>query len=73
METFHTSIFEKTKERGRKRLIYNLAVFGAIAGIWILFFIGFPIVGLKTAIGFSIGLLAMKLYDDKYMGISAYG
>ena len=73
MEEFRTSIFEKTKERSRKRLMYNLAVFGGIAGIFTLYFVGFPLVGLKTAIGFSIALLAMKLYDDKYMGITAYG
>jgi hypothetical protein len=72
MEVFNTSIFEKTKEKGRKRLLYNLSIFGAIAGIWILFFIGF-LVGLKGAITISIALLGVKLYDDKYMGISAYG
>ena len=73
MDHFVTSIFEKTKERSRKRLLYNLAVFGAIAGLWVLFFIGFPLVGIKTAITISIALLAMKLYDDRYMGITAYG
>ena len=72
METFQTSIFEKTKERRRKRLLYNLCIFGGIAGIWILFFL-LPIIGLKVAIGFSVVLLGVKLYDDKYMGISAYG
>lgn len=73
MEEFRTSIFEKTKEKSRKRLLFNIAIFGSIAGIWVLFFIGFLLVGLKTAIGFSIALLGAKLYDDKYMGISAYG
>jgi hypothetical protein len=32
-----------------------------------------PLIGLKTAIGFSIALLGYKLYDDKAMGITAYG
>jgi hypothetical protein len=73
LESFRTSIFEKTKEKRRKRLLYNLGVFGTIGGIWILFFIGIPFVGSKTAIGISIALLGMKLYDDKYMGISAHG
>lgn len=73
MEEFLTSIFERTKERTRKRLLYNLTVFGFIAATWILFFSGFPLVGWKTAITLSICLAGMKLYDDKYMGITAYG
>ena len=73
MEEFRTSIFEKTKEKSRKRLVYNLVLVGFIIGMWVLFFVGFPFVGLKTAIGFSIVLLGWKLYDDRYMGISAYG
>lgn len=73
MEEFRTSIFERTKERTKKRLLYNLGVCGAIAGIWVLFFIGFPLVGLKTSIGFTIVMIGIKLYDDKYMGITAYG
>jgi hypothetical protein len=73
LEEFRTSIFEKTKAKSRKHLIYNIAVFGAIAGIWVLYFIGFPFVGLKTAIPFSIVLLGIKLHNDKYMGITAYG
>lgn len=73
MEEFRTSIFEKTKERTRKRLLYNLGIFGGIIAIWILYFIGFPLIGLKTAIGFSILLVSIKLYDDRYMGITAYG
>jgi hypothetical protein len=73
LEEFQTSIFEKTKEKGKQRLLTNLVIFGAIAGIWVLFFIEFPIVGIKTAITFSIALLGIKLYNDKYMGITAYG
>ena len=73
MEEFQTTIFEKTKEKGRQRLLSNLAIFVGIAGIWVLYLIEFPIVGLKTAISFSIALLGIKLYNDKYMGISAYG
>jgi len=73
LEEFRTSIFQKTKGKSRKRLMYNLAVFGSIGGIWVLFFIGLPLVGIKIAITLSITLLGMKLYDDKYMGITAYG
>jgi hypothetical protein len=73
MEEFRSSIFEKTKEKSRKRLVRNFVLVGSISGMWVLFFIGFPFIGLKTAIGFSIVLLGWKLYNDKYMGISAYG
>lgn len=73
MEVFHTSIFERTKGKGRKRLLANLLVIGAVAGVWILYFLGPPIIGLKIAITFSIAVLSAKLYDDKYNGITAYG
>jgi hypothetical protein len=73
LEEFRTSIFEKTKEKSRRRLMYNLGMFTAIAGIWVLYFIEFPFVGLKTAIPFSFVILGIKLYDDKSMGITAYG
>jgi hypothetical protein len=73
LEEFRTSIFEKSKARSKKRLIYNLGIVGAIGAIWVLYFIGFPFIGLKTSIGFSIVMLGIKLYDDKSMGITAYG
>jgi hypothetical protein len=73
LEEFRTSIFEKTKAKSRKRLFYNLGIFGAIAGIWVLYFLKFPFIGLKISIAFSIFTLGIKLYDDRYMGISAYG
>ncbi|NOS92065.1 MAG: hypothetical protein HOP30_09095 [Cyclobacteriaceae bacterium] len=72
MEEFRTNIFEKTNAKRNKRILYNLSIFGAIIGVWILYFIGF-VVGLVVAIGFTIVTLGVKLYDDKYMGISAYG
>ena len=73
MEEFITSVFEKSKEKGRKRLIYNFVIFGSVGGIWVLYFVGFPFVGLKIAIPFSIVVLGIKLNDDRSMGISAYG
>jgi len=77
VEEFRTSIFERKKEKFKKRLLSNLLVVGAIVGIWFLYFVGFPGtgigVGIKTAIGFSILVLSVKLYDDKYNGITAYG
>jgi hypothetical protein len=73
VEEFRTSIFERTKKQTRKRLLYNLSVVGFIVAAWTSFFLGFPLVGLKTAIGVTVAMGAMKLYDDKYMGITAYG
>lgn len=73
MKEFRTSIFEKTKEKSRTRLLYNFGIFCAIAAIWVFYLIGLPIIGLKTCISFTIVILGIKLYDDKYMGISAYG
>ncbi len=73
MEEFRTSIFEKTREKSTKRLIYNFSIFGAVAVVWILYFIGFPLPGFKLSLIFSFALLSWKLYEDKYMGITAYG
>lgn len=53
--------------------MYNLGILGTIGAIWVLYFFGFPFIGLKTSIGFSIAMLGLKLYDDKSMGITAYG
>jgi hypothetical protein len=41
--------------------------------MWALFFIGFPFIGLRISIAFSIVMLGIKVYDDKAAGISAYG
>ncbi|SKC84399.1 hypothetical protein [Ohtaekwangia koreensis] len=73
MEELRTSIFEKNKEKSKKRILYNIGIFAAIGAIWVLYFIGLPIIGLKTCIGFTVVMIGIKLYDDKYMGISAYG
>lgn len=54
-------------------LLYTIVIFAAIGAIWVLYFIGLPIIGLKTCIGFTVVIIGIKLYNDKYMGISAYG
>lgn len=77
MEEFKTSIFEKTKAKARRRLISNLSFIGLIVLVWALYFFGFPFteirLGLITTVMFSIVVAGVKLYDDKAMGISAYG
>lgn len=73
MEQYRTSIFEKSSVKTRKAFIQSLWFFGFIPLLWILYFIGFPLVGFNTAVTFSISILGFKLYHDKYMGISAYG
>lgn len=72
MEKFQTSIFERTKERSRKRLLYNIGIIGSILGLWLLFFFGFPI-GLRMTIILTVTIVGVKIYEDKYMGITAYG
>lgn len=73
MEEFRTSIFEQTRDKTQKRLLRTIGYFSAIGLIWVLYFSGFPFIGIKLSITFSVFLLGIKLYDDKVMGISAYG
>lgn len=77
MEIFQTNVFLKTKAKTRKRLLYNLGIFGAVFAMWMLYFIGIPgtgiRVGLMTVIPFTITLLGIKIYDDSSAGITAYG
>lgn len=73
MEEFRTSIFEKTREKSRKRLLYNLGIIAAIVAVWSLYLMSVPFIGLWTSVSITATLMGMKLYDDKYMGISAYG
>ena len=53
--------------------MYNIGIFGATGAVWILYFIGLPFLGFKASAAISAALLGMKLYDDKSMGITAYG
>lgn len=73
MEEFRTSIFEKTREKSRKRLLYNLGIIAAIVAVWSLYLMRVPFIGLWSSVSITATLMGMKLYDDKYMGISAYG
>jgi hypothetical protein len=73
VEEFRTSIFEKTREKSRKRLLYNLGIIAAIVAVWSLYLMSVPFIGLWTSVSITATLMGMKLYDDKYMGISAYG
>lgn len=75
MEEYTTYIFEKSKAKRRKRLFYNLGIVAAIVGIIYMFLIGIMGIGLTItgSIALIIAIIKMKDYDDKYMGISAYG
>lgn len=71
---FRTTIFERSKERTVKRRLYNLAIFGIIVIAWILAITAvFPLVGIESAISATVAMLGWKIYDDHYMGITAYG
>lgn len=75
MEEYRTYIFRKSKKKSRKRFIYNSLIIAAIGGVLYMFLIGILGLGLGIvgAISLIIGLIQMKIYDDKYMGITAYG
>lgn len=75
MEEYTTYIFEKSKRKARKRFIYNFAIIAAIVGIIYMSIVGILGIGLSIigAISLIVTLVKMKNYDDKYMGITAYG
>lgn len=75
MEEYRTYVFEKSKKKARKRLTYNLSILAAIGGILYMLLIGIMGIefGIIGSISLIITLLQMKNYDDKYMGITAYG
>jgi hypothetical protein len=75
MEEFKTFIFQKDKKKARKWSMYSLLILLAIAGILYMVFIGIVGIGFSLigSIFLIITLFKMKSYDDKYMGISAYG
>ncbi len=75
MKEYTTYVYKKSKNKIRKRFLYNSAIVFAILGVIYMYLIGvfgigFSIVGAVFFIG---TLIQMKLYDDKYMGITAYG
>ena len=75
MEEYKTYIFERSKKKARKRLVYNGTIILAILVILYLTLVGILGIGVTIigAISLIITLLKMKNYDDKYMGITAYG
>ncbi len=75
MEEYNTYIFKKTREKTRKRLIYNLSLLAAIGGIIYMYVVGILGIGLGLMgmISLILVILQMKIYDEKYMGITAYG
>ena len=75
MQEFSTYIFEPSKKKARKRLVYNGTIILAICIIIYLSIIGILGIGITIigAISLIATLLKMKIYDDKYMGITAYG
>lgn len=53
--------------------MYNLGIFSVIAAVWVYYLMGLPFVGIRISVGITIVLLGIKVYDDRYMGITAYG
>lgn len=75
MEEYRTYVFEKSKKKTRKRFLYNLSIVAGILLIIYLTFVGVMGIGFSFigAIVLIATLIRMKIYDDKYMGITAYG
>lgn len=77
MEEFRTSIFEKTKAKTRRRMVSTLIFIGTLAVTWALCLFGYLglkiSLSIKGAVYISAAVIAVKLYDDKAAGISAYG
>lgn len=79
MEEYRTTVFVKSAAKSRRRQLYNLGILGAIIAIWAFCIIGLTVTNIRVnltltaTIGLTVVLIGMKKYDDKYMGISAYG
>ena len=73
MEEFKTYIFERSRKRTLRWIIYGISLVLIIVTVIILMMVGFPGLGIVGGIMLIVALLQMKKYDDKYMGITAYG
>lgn len=75
MQEYTTYVYEKSKKKATKRLFYNLGILAALCAVIYMFVAGILGIGLSIigAIGLIVTIIQMKNYDDKYMGITAYG
>lgn len=75
MNEYKTSVYEKSLKKTIKRSFYNLAIIAAFCGVIYMFTIGLLGIELTVfgVISLIVGLIQLKNYDDKYMGITAYG
>ena len=74
-DEFTTYIFHKSSKKQRKKLLKNTGLAVAIVGVLYITFVGYKglSLGIIGAIGLITGIIGAKLYDDKFMGITAYG
>ena len=72
---YTTYIFHKSRKKRLKRLLYNLGLILLIVVVFYMFIKGILGIGLTItgAAGLIIAIIQLKNYDDKYMGITAYG
>lgn len=72
---YTTNLYERNKQKVLKRAMYNLGVLSFIILAIYMFLFGIMGIGLTVfgVAGAIIALIKMKEYDDKYMGITAYG
>lgn len=75
MDEYTTYIFHKSKKKRLKRLLYNIGILAAIGAVIYMFAVGILGIGLSIfgTIALIVAIIQMKNYDDKYMGITAYG
>lgn len=73
MQEFRTYIFERSRKKTIRRNLFYLSFLLFIAVMLVLVFIGFPGIGSIGVIFISVGIFKYMEYEDKYMGITAYG
>ncbi len=75
MQEYRTYVYKPSKQKARKRLMYNAMIVAALAGVLFMLFIGVLGIGVGIfgAISAIAAIVGMKNYDDKFMGITAYG
>ncbi len=71
--SYRTYIFEPSSKKRIKRVFYNLTLILFGGSTIFLFLGGFPLIGFTSVISIIGALYGIKIYDDKYMGITAYG
>lgn len=71
--TFETYIFKPNPKKVTEDNLYTLYIAGTILFVLILFFIGFPGIGLVVVGAIAFFLIRMKIQDDQKKGAKRFG